>query len=108
LTGRASGARITVPQNVIDRIGTTALPRSSIVVSDGPLREETNYRTEFVAVLSNQPQGGFITREPATDYFVENDTIRYDDRADLFFQRYWGPPTGHFRRPAGRYYQYYR
>jgi hypothetical protein len=26
---------------------------------------ETNYRTEFVAVLSNQPQGGFITRKPS-------------------------------------------
>src|SRR5262249_24990070 len=26
---------------------------------------ETNYRTEFVAVLSNQPQGGFITRRPS-------------------------------------------
>ncbi|MGA8970898.1 MAG: L,D-transpeptidase, partial [Pseudolabrys sp.] len=58
--------RITIPQNVLDRIGPTALPRSSIVVSDEPLSAETNYRTEFVAVLSNQPQGGFITREPST------------------------------------------
>jgi len=38
-------------------------------------RRETNYRTEFVAVLSNYPQGGFATREltgdilPATDNF---------------------------------------
>jgi hypothetical protein len=100
--------RIAIPQNVTDRIGPTALPRSSIVVSDEPLSEETNYRTEFVAVLSNQPQGGFITREPTNDYFVENDNIRYDDRAGLFFQRYWGPPTGYVRRPVGRYYQYDR
>ncbi len=56
--------RITIPQDVLDRIGPTALPRSSIVVSDEPLSRETNYRTEFVAVLSNQPQGGFITRRP--------------------------------------------
>jgi hypothetical protein len=56
--------RITIPQDVLDRIGPTALPRSSIVVSDEPLSRETNYRTEFVAVLSNQPQGGFITRKP--------------------------------------------
>jgi hypothetical protein len=40
------------------------LPRSSIVISDEPLSAETNYRTEFVAVLSDQPQGGFITRRP--------------------------------------------
>ena len=59
--------RITIPQEVIDRIGPTALPRSSIIVSDEPLSKETNYRTEFVAVLSNQPQGGFITRQPTND-----------------------------------------
>jgi len=56
--------RITIPQEVWDRIGPTALPRSSIVISDEPLSAETNYRTEFVAVLSNHPQGGFITRKP--------------------------------------------
>jgi hypothetical protein len=56
--------RITFPQDVLDRIAPTAQPRSSIVISDEPLSKETNYRTEFVAVLNNQPQGGFITRKP--------------------------------------------
>lgn len=59
--------RITIPQDVLDRIAPTASPRSSIIVSDEPLSSETNYRTEFVAVLSNHPQGGFITRRPTTD-----------------------------------------
>ena len=59
--------RITVPQDVLDRIAPTALPRSSIIVSDEPLSAETNYRTEFVAVLSNYPQGGFITRKPTAN-----------------------------------------
>jgi hypothetical protein len=59
--------RITIPQEVLARIAPTALPRSSIVISDEPLSSETNYRTEFVAVLSNQPQGGFITRRPTVD-----------------------------------------
>ena len=56
--------RISIPKDVLDRIAPTALPRSSIIVSDEPLSRETNYRTEFVAVLSDQPQGGFITRRP--------------------------------------------
>jgi len=56
--------RISIPNDVLDRIAPTALPRSSIIVSDEPLSRETNYRTEFVAVLSNQPQGGFKTRRP--------------------------------------------
>ena len=56
--------RVTIPQEVLDRIAPTALPRSSIIVSDEPLSRETNLRTEFVAVLTNQPQGGFVTRRP--------------------------------------------
>jgi hypothetical protein len=54
--------RITIPQEVIDRFGPTALPRSSIIISDEPLHRETNYRTEFVIALNNHPQGGLITR----------------------------------------------
>src|SRR6266851_234871 len=59
--------RITIPQDVLARIAPTVLPRSSIIVSDEPLSRETNYRTEFVAVLNNQPQGGFVTRQPTAD-----------------------------------------
>jgi len=62
--------RITIPQDVVDRIAQTVLPRSSIIISDEPLSQETNYRTEFVAVLSNQPQGGFITRKPTAEVSV--------------------------------------
>jgi L,D-transpeptidase catalytic domain len=56
--------RVSFPKEVLDRIAPTSLPKSSIIVSDEPLSRETNYRTEFIAVLSNEPQGGFITRRP--------------------------------------------
>jgi hypothetical protein len=78
--------RITIPQEVLDRIAPTALPRSSIVISDEPLSKETNYRTEFVAVLSNQPQGGFITRKPTPNVLVASD----NDGFGGFF-RSWEP-----------------
>jgi hypothetical protein len=54
--------RITFPQEVLDQIAPTAMPLSSITISDEPLSTETNYRTEFVVVLNNQPQGGFANR----------------------------------------------
>ncbi|MGA7012531.1 MAG: L,D-transpeptidase [Pseudolabrys sp.] len=92
--------RITIPQGVLERIGPTALPRSSIVVSDEPLSAETNYRTEFVAVLSNQPQGGFITRKPSTDALVASDNF-----FGFFFQRNWSPQTGNARRWGGQDYR---
>jgi hypothetical protein len=57
--------RITIPPDVLASLAATAVPRSSIVISDEPLSRETNYRTEFVIVLNNQPQGGFITRKPS-------------------------------------------
>jgi hypothetical protein len=103
----AKGAldRITIPQDVLARIGPTALPRSSIVVSDEPLSAETNYRTEFVAVLSNQPQGGFITREPSTDSYIASDNFRYDDGFRGFFPRNWGPPMGNTRRWGGPFFR---
>jgi len=94
--------RITIPKEVLDRIAPTALPRSSIIVSDEPLSAETNYRTEFVAVLSDQPQGGFITRKP-TEVLVANDNVRDDDGFNIFFQR--NPQTGNPRRGGGQYYR---
>jgi hypothetical protein len=98
--------RITVPQDVLDRIAPTAMPRSSIVISDEPLSKETNYRTEFVAVLNNQPQGGFITRKPTAPVAVAN-----DGGFGFFFQRSWDPqpqpqPQPGTRRPGGS--PYYR
>jgi lipoprotein-anchoring transpeptidase ErfK/SrfK len=54
--------RITIPRDVLDRIAPTASPRSSLIISDEPLHKETNYRTEFVMTLNNQPQGGILTR----------------------------------------------
>jgi hypothetical protein len=65
--------RIAIPQEVLDRVAPTALPRSSIIVSDEPLSSETNYRTEFVAVLSNHPQGGFVTRDRTGDVLYADD-----------------------------------
>lgn len=77
--------RIAIPQDVLDRVAPTALPRSSIIVSDEALSAETNYRTEFVAVLSNHPQGGFITRERSSDFLIAGDDWR-DDGYDPFFR----------------------
>jgi hypothetical protein len=96
--------RITIPQDVLDHIAPTALPRSSIIISDEPLSRETNYRTEFVAVLSNQPQGGFITRRPTADVAVASGNFWGDDGLGSLFQPNWAPQTGNTRRRGGQYY----
>ncbi|UPJ48965.1 L,D-transpeptidase [Bradyrhizobium sp. 200] len=104
---RAALDRITIPQQVLDRIAPTALPRSSIVISDEPLSSETNYRTEFVAVLSTEPQGGFITRRPTPDVLVASDDVQGDNGFGFFnFPRDPAPQIGNTRRRGGG--QYYR
>jgi ribosomal protein L14 len=97
--------RITFPQEVLDKIAPMAVPLSSIIISDEPLSSETNYRTEFVAVLSNQPQGGFITRAPSPSSTA---LARTNDDSGGFFGHFGGwfgssgnppsPPPG--RQPA--------
>jgi hypothetical protein len=96
--------RITIPQDVLDRIASTALPRSSIVISDEPLSGETNYRTEFVAVLNNQPQGGFVTRRPTADVAVASGNFWGDAGLGSLFQPNWNSQTGNTRRRGGQYY----
>src|SRR6476660_2298072 len=93
--------RITIPQDVLDRIAPTALPRSSIIVSDEPLSRETNYRTEFVAVLSNQPQGGFLMRRPTIGVPVASGNHRGREGFGFFFQQ---PQTGTTRQRGGQPY----
>jgi L,D-transpeptidase catalytic domain len=106
--------RITIPQEVLDRIAPTALPRSSIIVSDEPLSRETNYRTEFVAVLNNQPQGGFVTRKPtpSLDVRVASGNVYFvqrDDGFGSFFQPGWGAqPQPQLVDPRRGGRQYYR
>jgi lipoprotein-anchoring transpeptidase ErfK/SrfK len=97
--------RITFPQDVLDRIAPTALPRSSIIVSDEPLSRETNYRTEFVAVLNNQPQGGFVTRQPTVDVPIASGNDWGNDGFGFFFQRNWNSQPGNTRPRAGQYNQ---
>ena len=95
--------RIAIPQDVLDRIAPTAMPRSSIIVSDEPLSQETNYRTEFIAVLNNQPQGGFVTRQPTDDVPVANGNDWGDDGFGSLFQP-WNSQTSNPRRRGGQDY----
>ncbi len=96
--------RISFPQDLFDRLAATAVPRSSIVISDEPLSRETNYRTEFVTVLNNQPQGGFITRKPTV---VDPDLVASSDSGNFggfnfFFQRNAAPPQPVNAPPSNR------
>jgi len=55
--------RIVMPQDVLDRIAGVA-PRSSLIITDEALSSETGKGTDFVVLLSGEPQGGIKIRRP--------------------------------------------
>jgi L,D-transpeptidase-like protein len=61
---KAALDRIVIPQDVLDRIAGMT-PRSSLIVTDEPLSSETGQGTDFVVLLSGEPQGGIKTRRRA-------------------------------------------
>jgi hypothetical protein len=77
--------RIAIPQDALDRIAAMASPRSSLIISDEALSSETGKGTEFVIVMSDEPQGGIKFR-------------RRGSAGEVHYQRprlfYWGLPFG--------------
>jgi len=68
--------RISIPQDVAERISELVLPGSSLIVSDEPAHKETGKQTDFVVLISGEPQGGIKMRPKPRPEF-------YDDY-------YWG------------------
>jgi hypothetical protein len=84
-SAKAALDRITIPQDALNRIAGTA-PRSSLIVTDEPPSSETGKGTEFVVLLSGEPQGGIKKRRrsPGSEF-------RYVRSRS---QPFWGSPFG--------------
>jgi hypothetical protein len=68
-SAKAALDRIAVSQDALNRIAGIA-PRSSLIVTDEALSSETGKGTEFVVLLSGEPQGGIKRRRrsPGGDF----------------------------------------
>jgi L,D-transpeptidase catalytic domain len=87
---KAALDRIVIPQDALDRIAGLVPPRSSLIVSDEALSSETGNGTDFVVLLSGEPQGSLKIRRRG-----EGTALRYERPRDRL-------PYG--RSPfAGRY-----
>ena len=82
---KAALDRIVIPQDALNRIAAIA-PRSSLIVTDEGVSSETGKGTEFVVLLSGEPQGGIKKRRrsPGSEF-------RY---ARPRSHHYWGSPFG--------------
>jgi hypothetical protein len=82
---KAALDRISVPQEILDRVAGMALPRSSLIISDEALSPETGKGTEFIVVMSGEPQGGIKFRRRGLET-----AARHERRRDRM--RYWPSP----------------
>jgi hypothetical protein len=60
---KAALDRIAIPHEALRRISDVALPGSSLIVSDEGLSIETGKDTDFVVVMSGEPQGALKVRQ---------------------------------------------
>jgi hypothetical protein len=70
--------RVVIPQDILDHI-TGIAPRSSLIITDEALSSETGKGTDFVVLLSGEPQGGIKIRRPGPGPEAE---FRYDPPRD--------------------------
>ena len=65
---KAALDRIAIPQEALDRISEVVLPGSSLIISDEGASIETGKDTDFVVLMSGEPQGGLKTRRREPRY----------------------------------------
>ena len=56
--------RVAIPKEALDRISEIISPGSSLIVTDEPISRETAKYTDFIVVMSDEPQGGLKIRRP--------------------------------------------
>jgi hypothetical protein len=54
--------RIAIPKDALDRVSELVGPGTSLIVSDEPVSRETGQATDFIVLMSNEPQGGLKIR----------------------------------------------
>lgn len=109
--------RVTIPPDVSARMSQSLWPGSSIIVSDEGTSKETGESTDFVVLISGEPQGGIVIRprkerEPPVDlpeYFVDyDDEYYYDEYGRRYDRRRYDRRYRRYeeRRRYGRYDRY--
>jgi hypothetical protein len=80
--------RIVIPPDALDRIAGFA-PRSSLIITDEALSSETGKGTDFVVLLSGEPQGGIKSRRRGPG--AEFGYARPRDRLPFWRSPFGGP-----------------
>jgi L,D-transpeptidase catalytic domain len=90
---KAALDRIEIPQDLIDRISEVISPGSSLIISDEGASIETGDSTDFVIIMSGEPQGGIKMR-----HHTDAHTVRYERQNNRAYGRAYDGWNG--RAPA--------
>jgi hypothetical protein len=117
---RAALDRIAISQDSLERISELVSPGSSLIISDEGIAPETGHGTDFVVVMSGEPQGGLKIRRHNLEVASRSDlrhasrNFAAHDRSALHAQqpqygRYYGTPPvgGNYYGRSGTPYGYY-
>ena len=85
---KAALERIGIPQHALDRINELVTPGSSLIVSDEEMSRETRKGTDFVVLMSGEPQGA-IKRRRLRPYLFSGYNIRRPPGVDSGPSSWW-------------------
>ncbi|HEY7083564.1 MAG TPA: L,D-transpeptidase family protein [Hyphomicrobiaceae bacterium] len=89
---KAALDRVSLPQEAVDRISEVVSPGSAVIISDEALSKETGKGTDFVVLMSGEPQGGIkIRRRPDSGGNYERP---YGYRRSPYYSPYGRNPYG--------------
>jgi hypothetical protein len=86
--------RIAIPEEVRERVSEVVSPGSSLIVSDEGVHKETSKGTDFIVVMSGEPQGGIKIRRRS-----QGPWSRYD-------RGYGGAPYGRYPYGGGPFFRW--
>jgi lipoprotein-anchoring transpeptidase ErfK/SrfK len=75
---KAALDRVTLPPEIVSKVSEYVWPGSSLIVSDEQLSKETGTATDFVVLISGEPQGGIKKRPRQPPNYYQYDPY-YDD-----------------------------
>src|SRR5262249_6641623 len=77
--------RIVLGQEELERVSEIVLPGSSLIISDEPASRETGKDTDFVVIMSGEPQGGLKKRQREQPRYRDD----FFGGAGSFFRFFW-------------------
>lgn len=88
--------RVTLPPEIVAMASEYVWPGSSLIISDEELSKETGKATDFVVLISGEPQGGIKKRpkQPKNYYPYDPYYGEYYDYNDRYYDRRRRPPRG--------------